>query len=331
MWFRELTGFVETSPDEVRSQLVLDSSRIVSQANGRVMHCGQLELASLDDLRGQVETLSHSNSGKLQLREVVADVRNLHTQPLHQHALFQVASQFNLLEMIGPNLRPEDGIDRYENDPTQGPACAIACGAGTIYRNYFVPVDDKIGQTEGKQIDCLEPLGRVLGNKNQSLWKMQNGYALPSTAGLQAVDDQLKSMSDFELDHLRSQLEVGIQWDSEVTIGPSRHQVSQLYCSAMPVGYSRLAPPRWERFARLVLESAYEATFCAAVLNLARTGSNQLFLTLLGGGAFGNDQAWILDAIRHAALKHRHHDLNIAIVSYRTSNPAVHQLCTELS
>ncbi len=52
--------------------------------------------------------------------------------------MFQVASQFNLLEMISPNVTPDDGIGIYENDPTQGPACAIACGAGTIYRNYLV-------------------------------------------------------------------------------------------------------------------------------------------------------------------------------------------------
>jgi len=30
------------------------------------------------------------------------------------------------------------GVTRYQHDHTQGPACAIACGAATIYRNYFV-------------------------------------------------------------------------------------------------------------------------------------------------------------------------------------------------
>lgn len=29
----------------------------------------------------------------------------------------------------------------YEFDRTQGPACAIACGAGTIFRNWLVPLD----------------------------------------------------------------------------------------------------------------------------------------------------------------------------------------------
>ena len=41
------------------------------------------------------------------------------------------------------NLRrhtvPEDGVTIYSADPTQGPACALACAAGSVYRNYFCP------------------------------------------------------------------------------------------------------------------------------------------------------------------------------------------------
>ena len=40
------------------------------------------------------------------------------------------------MEIISPSVTPEAGIDGYETDRPQGPACAIACGAGTIYRNY---------------------------------------------------------------------------------------------------------------------------------------------------------------------------------------------------
>jgi hypothetical protein len=34
---------------------------------------------------------------------------------------------------------PEDGVTAYAADPTQGPACALACAAGSVYRNYFCP------------------------------------------------------------------------------------------------------------------------------------------------------------------------------------------------
>ena len=39
-------------------------------------------------------------------------------------AVFQAASQFNALEMVGPGVSPRQGIACYSNDPTQGPKCA---------------------------------------------------------------------------------------------------------------------------------------------------------------------------------------------------------------
>jgi hypothetical protein len=68
---------------------------------------------------------------------VTGDVRQMHRSPENAGALFQVASQFNLLEMTSYNVTPEQGVTRYKDDHTQGPACAIAAGAATIYRNYF--------------------------------------------------------------------------------------------------------------------------------------------------------------------------------------------------
>ena len=127
---------------------------------------------------------------------MTGDVRQMHQSPENAGALFQVASQFNLLEMTGPAVSPEDGVTRYQHDRTQGPACAIAAGAATIYRNYFAPVDGRDGQTADRQFDGLADLGEALGealNKPvEALWKMQNGYALCSRSGLDAIADHLR-------------------------------------------------------------------------------------------------------------------------------------------
>lgn len=64
--------------------------------------------------------------------------------------------------MIGPRVTPEDGVGRYEDDRTQGPACAVTAGAATIYRNYFAPVGDDVGQTANRQLDGLKSLGIAL-------------------------------------------------------------------------------------------------------------------------------------------------------------------------
>src|SRR5690349_4500420 len=139
MWFEKLTGFREERPERVRANLSIDGMALRSLVNGKQWQWGQLQIVSLAELRERAATLGNGNA-KSSLREVVADVQDLHVDSSNAGALFQVASQFNLLEMVSPAITPEHGVGIYENDRTQGPACAIAAGAGTIYRNYFVNV-----------------------------------------------------------------------------------------------------------------------------------------------------------------------------------------------
>jgi hypothetical protein len=329
-WFTKLTGFSERAPEEVRECLEVRDGQLTSQVNGMTYQCGRLEILSLGELRKQVATVS-GRTGRLKFSELVGDAKALHTDVANAGATFQVASQFNLLEMVSPNVTPEQGIGIYESDPTQGPACAIACGAGTIFRNYFVELDGQLGQSEGKQVDCLADVGEALGNVDQKLWKMRNGYALPTSKGLTDVVGKLRGMSELELDALRQKLRIGVQWDTQVTFQGGKHLVTQVYCSAMPVAYSNLPSSSWEPFARLVLEAAYEATLAVGILNAAKTGNKSVYLTLLGGGAFGNDQDWILDSIRRACRSYQNTDLDVKIVSFRSSNPDVKKLALEIT
>ena len=257
--------------------------------------------------------------GSVRLREVVADAQELHLDSSNAGALFQVASQFNTLEMASSSITPEDGIDQYELDRTQGPACAVACGAGTIYRNYLVPVEGGIGQTAERQVDCLADLAALLEFEVD----MVNGYAFATREQLLCVSERLDSMTLSELDQVRSALRIGLQWNTEVTLNDAGHVVSQAYCSAVPVAYSPVEAIVWQPFARLVLDASYEAVFAAAVLNARATGNNNLFLTLIGGGVFGNHPPWILKAIERAAGVYAGAELDVAIVSFGQPNPSV--------
>lgn len=131
MWFKDLTGFQEESPENVKSNLIVENDYFISLANSKKFTFGKLEIPSLEELRNQNPQINNYN-GKIRVSEIVADVKNLHNLAENENALFQVASQFNLLEMINPNITPEMGIDRYEFDRTQGPICAMSCGAETI-------------------------------------------------------------------------------------------------------------------------------------------------------------------------------------------------------
>ena len=183
MWFEELVGFEERSGKEVREHLSIEGDVLVSAKNGRRMRFGTLELASLADLRDCTATLG-SDPTTLTLRQVVGEAGSLHVDPDNAGALFQAASQFNLLEMVSPDVTPEAGITGYEHDRTQGPACAIACGAGTIWRNYFVDVNGRVGQTADNQIDCLADLAIHLFPTSGPPWTMSNGYAMFNQPGL---------------------------------------------------------------------------------------------------------------------------------------------------
>jgi hypothetical protein len=192
-------------------------------------------------------------------------------------------------------------------------------------------VNGKIGQSAENQIDCLADIAEALGNSENRLWKMKNGYALPSREGLIEISKRLRESSEKELDALRKRLRIGIQWNTQVTILDAKHRVSQVYCSALPVAYCNHDSSLWESFARLILEASYEATLCAAILNAQNNGNRTLFLTLLGGGAFGNKIDWIIDAIERGLNLNKQVDLDVAIVSYGSSAQSVRQLLDRFS
>ena len=331
-WFEELMGFPETSYEATRQQMELVGGQLRSRVTNRSYGVGTLELVSLQELRQRVASPSPAGA-RLRFRNIVADVRALHQDDTLRGALFQVASQFNLLEMTDSSVCPEQGVGRYEHDPTQGPACAIAAGAATIFRNYFAPVDGQIGQSRDKQLDGLAELGEALaqrlGMRVSSLWTMRNGYALCSAEGLKAIAAFLRSSSDAERDDLRTKLRIGWQSDVEVTEGRNDGRprlVSQAFCSALPVAYTnctRIDPAFWQPFATLVLEAAYEATLLAAAINAQRGRSKIVLLTQLGGGVFGNDGKWIEAALKRALTVAGHHDLDVRLVSFKAIPPAM--------
>jgi hypothetical protein len=319
MWFKNLTGFEEKNPQYVKDNLEIQGEYLLSKINNKKFCFGSLEIPTLKELRERID-LTKTKSGKISIKEVVANVQELHTDPKNENAVFQAASQFNLLEMVGPHVTPEQGIDRYQQDRTQGPACAIACGAGTIYRNYFVEVNKQIGQTSTNQIDCLELIGKELDNDTLQLWSMENGYALVNQKGLLTINKKLANLSNEEREELKGKLKIGIQWNTEVTISEEKHKVTQVYCSALPVAYSHIEAIYWGSFARLILEATYEATLYAGVLNKEKTGCGLVYLTLVGGGAFGNDEEWILDGLGMAVRKFWGCGLDVRVVSYGGSN-----------
>jgi hypothetical protein len=191
----------------------------------------------------------------------------------------------------------------------------MAAGAATIYRNYFVPIQGGPGQTQHRRIDCLQDRHGAWQRRRQ-LWQMRNGYALCSESSLARIERQLAAIAPPDRSALRDKLRIGLHRNVEVTDAPGATQrVSQAFCSAQPVSYTDVPQANWQSLATLVLEGSYEATLWAAALNAAGGFSTKVFLTRVGGGAFGNHQTWIDAAMRRAFDKIRNLVLDVFIVS----------------
>jgi len=329
-WFSEITGFLEGDYRDTQARICVADGLLVSEGGGQGYAVGQLDLVSLTNLRNRTRKVKVP--GHLTLGIVQGNVRQMHADPENRDAVFQVASQFNLLEMPAPSITPEHGVSGYEYDMTQGPACALAAGAGTIWRNYLVPVGNGIGQTADRQIDVLVDLGdaltRDLGLAQTALWQMRNGYALPDRTSLARIEAHLAVLTDAQRDHLRGLLRIGLHQDVGVTEAGANTLVTQAYCSALPVAYCNIPAVEWTGFATLILEAAYEATLLAAVLNAARGASRKVLLTRLGGGAFGNDEEWISAAILRALRIVADQGLEVMMVSYGPPSAAMRDVET---
>lgn len=150
---------------------------------------------------------------------------------------------------------------------------------------------------------------------------MKNGYALPEhPAALAALAARLREDPDLAA-RAEGALRVGVHWATQAK-PPHSHLVAQVYASALPVAYSKTRAADWEPFARLVLRGAYEATLAVGALKALEAGTRiSVYLTALGGGAFGNRHEWIRDAVCGALETFRDAPLDVFLVHYGTRVP----------
>lgn len=346
MWFKHVFGFQEPKQyEDVRALFEIESSSpstdsivLRTKDGSRSFYVGTFETPSVSELRVKVQQQKNATiiqttatglpGPGLTFHHISGDVGVLHRDPTNSAAVFQAASQFNCLEMASPSVTPEDGVSCYEFDHTQGPTCALACPAATVYRNYFVNEHGQGGG--GVQLDLLKDTGRILGNtasddEKGKYWTMQNGYALPVGMGsIHALREKMVS-GEVDVDKARDVLRVGVHWDTEVDVldtpgecGTS-HNVTQVFCSALPIGYHDSPANDWSEFAQLVLDGVYEATLAVGAIKATAHAGQQrvsVYLTMVGGGVFQNRLEWIAQAIDRALRLYEDQPIDVFLVHY---------------
>eukprot|EP01013_Petalomonas_cantuscygni_P025426 TRINITY_DN4737_c0_g1_i1.p1 TRINITY_DN4737_c0_g1~~TRINITY_DN4737_c0_g1_i1.p1 ORF type:complete len:447 (+),score=87.40 TRINITY_DN4737_c0_g1_i1:60-1400(+) len=344
----------------------------------------QRVIAEIEQMGGQerVAQMLYKACGKekytgeyiVQIANMAGEAGALHMEARADGAVMQAASQFNCLEFPSPEIVPEAGISDYIYDRTQGPACAIACPAGTAVRNYLVKWDDKtlapycssrgvsssftehrdaalpsLGQRRNRQIDCSLGLHRFLINclrkdmsrsplgetdaipPEEAMWSTRNGYLDSDPTRLARCDSAVsmcRARGEDGMSELCGKLAVGVQWDTAVADRdgvPLGHSVTQVYSSAVAVGYSCFShDTKWAAVAQPVLNGTYEATLLVGLLqNFRRLKAGKpplpIFLTKVGGGVFANPPEWIMGAIHYARTQVGKFELPMvaAIVHFR--------------
>ncbi len=272
-WFNNTFGFNEFQVSNVPTMFNLtkenNSFYVQSKANMLKICCGIFTTPSLCELR---ESINNGTSAEeLHIEHIVIfDVESIHKPG----AIIQVASQLNCLEFPSPGTTPEDGISEYIYDNTQGPSCALMCPGATIYRNYFVFNGQP--QTANTQINLVADLP----------FNVHNGYVMTLPVGLTLTDEHMGL--------------VRIGWHENIEVLNKGVFVNQCFCSALSCGYSQVSLNKWEPYAQFILNAMYEGIILAAERHRRNGGSGEVYLTMLGGGAFKNKKSWIVNAIGRA-------------------------------
>ncbi len=160
----------------------------------------------------------------------------------------------------------------------------------------------------------------IVDNSAHRFWAMSNGYAMPArAAGIRELGEHITSHALSE--RVRAALRVGVHWSTQVGATPDQ-QVSQVFCSAVPVSYSGLHAADWAVFGKIVMRGAYDACLCVAgILAQQRRARVSLYLTCLGGGAFGNPMSWIAEALHASLTAHADLPVDVYLVHFRSTSP----------
>uniref|UniRef100_A0A6B2L742 Uncharacterized protein n=1 Tax=Arcella intermedia TaxID=1963864 RepID=A0A6B2L742_9EUKA len=336
-FFEEIWGFKE-SIKSVKEYLQIDTSsdknHIISLINARTVQPGNFETRKINSFNEQDLVAKIKKKGTLSIvigngphttQYDRVDIGALQAHPANRGATFQVASNFNCLEFVDERDSASVGITKYVFDQTQGPAACISAAPGVLYRNYFVPhyVDGKLykGQLE-QQINLL----------NNFFIPVTNGYI--NFNGNELTEIYEPTWDDhFFTDY--GDVKVGVQTNVEVTSGTKRDGliymveqsgqiINQVFTASINLGGTRAmfaSRPKIQKLAQMLLKAAYRGTILVAMENALKAppelvGRNKLFLTLIGGGAFGNDLEWIVGALYEQLELIKRSGLEITLVIY---------------
>jgi len=205
------------------------------------------------------------------------------------------------------NINRASFTENYHSDKTQGPIASISSGGAAIVRVHAAFYNPSTPGSSWKQTSSHQ---HNLLYRLHEHFPVKNGYVCLKPDG-----PKFPKLNSKEYDKMLLDTQVCYHKDVQVTTGlrstngfervtDPNQVVDQVLVAAInlhqdQIGMINAADPRAEDKCRFILDYAYQSTYISAITN-KRT---QIYLTLVGGGVFGNKREWIYEAIIHAHKK----------------------------
>ncbi len=295
-WFAKLIGKPET-------EFTYTMEDIPKQYHNWM---GEVHQMSIIELKEKCNLLSPNNPNGLKLdvyyRKDYNNMELFDTSALQfsapENALFQVASNFNCLEVPKVNYDPFNGyfLTNQMSDLTQGPSAAGGAAFGSILR---------LIQHRTKPINLLSDVpieswnGKVSYHMNKSVLDFDNGLIKVGLhRNVRANFNRVKNKFAFN---------------------PNGPRINQLYTSTCICENNKP-----NELSRILQEAAYEGTYLSAVL----TQAPMVVLTMIGGDVFNNNHELIIDAMMKMHAKYSPYLAKDCVVKLPIFKPNPNEILT---
>lgn len=261
-WFERLTGMTESE----FKQNEFENFKLFYEKHKD--KCGELMIVPISEIKKYININVKGINPKVMI--INDDIRNIQRTMLNSVIL--IASNFDALEHRNEKSKLSDYnfITNYINDHTQGPTASLCAPYATIYR-AFNPV----------KINMLQKL---------KMYNIINGYAsirVDYALSMPMIDDFTMVVHK----------NVGITNDLQNF--QIVNYVDQVFVSAINIKqretgkYNKIMGLKYPYLVEYPIYSGYYSAYLAGILN----GRENLVLTLIGGGVFGNDVSVVISSL----------------------------------
>jgi len=247
----------------------------INEENNKQYPCGSFQTHTVSELRELVAGLEDQKT--IECKFEVLEGIDIGAYRVNDKSMVQVASNFNCLEVPSRSYNIKSGffVDKLHMDSTQGPAASFGPLAGALYRAHFIP-----------EINLLKNVEQYLGES------INGKITLNGNEELIQGDSLIDTISDNVMAGIHTGLQVLYNRSGEVDKPYGINQIFNASINLNDYG-KRTSMNNLIKIMRSTLRATYESAILGAIANKCE----YLYLTLVGGGVFGNPLEIILDEL----------------------------------